>query len=378
MIAFAHYLSRRYVLVLLAGALHPSPLRRQLDVPVLELPLARDRTMLDAWLETIAKTAAPIARLVIVVSSQKDAQSMRELVESRQALAKAAWEASGSKRQSPTPAPPCEISVMIDPEQWRGPAGLLRDIATASELSDESRIRTEASDTSTTDGTLFVCAEAAVLPPRNLDPLLVRRADPTIAGAIGAAHGRTGTRGWKDVTTELRPAGVYAFTERAICLIPPIGFLDIKEQLLPSLYRAGLRVPVVPLCPEAVRVRDLDSYLLSARHSLGHANAISRSKDAAISESAILSGSCIVQDDVEIEDGCVIHESIIMRGTKIGGGSIVARSIIGPDSRIEARSVIRSAVVAPAQRPFPRWIRRRRLGNRLFPLRSIVADESRS
>lgn len=324
MIAFAHYLSRPYLLVLLAGALRPSPLRKQIGVPILSLPITAKRSLLDAWLSAIEATAARNLGVRIVVSSPEDEQVMRRMLRER----------VQTRQRTPS-----ETDVIVDPSEWRGPAGLLHDIARQSKIEND---------------TIVVAAEAAVYPPSTLDPLLLRRANPSLAGAIGADDRN-------------RPAGVYAFSAETIGRIPAIGFHDIKEQLLPSLYQSGERIPCVRIVPEVLRLRDRDTYLKAVRESLAsHSALIDQSPDAHVSASATLSGACIIGSGVRIEDGALIHDSVLMPGSRIGGGAVVARGIVGPDAHLHARSVVRSAVVVRTARPIPRLqLNRRALGRTL-------------
>ena len=39
-----------------------------------------------------------------------------------------------------------------------------------------------------------------------------------------------------------------------------------------------------------------------------------------------------------IEDGAVVHESVIMHGATIGGGAVVSGSVVGPLARVDARA----------------------------------------
>lgn len=59
----------------------------------------------------------------------------------------------------------------------------------------------------------------------------------------------------------LSPAGIYLCEPTVLDCIGPNGYRDIKEELIPALQRAGLRVGAVPLSKPSREVVDWPSYL---------------------------------------------------------------------------------------------------------------------
>ena len=174
--------------VLLAGGMRHSPLRQQLGVPSLCLPLSHDRTLLDHWLST-AEVLPQCRSVVIAVSGAEDAETIRKAVAARNRS--------------------IDVQVVIEPATWRGPAGLLYDLVQGGRCGEPGEA-----------GRVVVAGEASCLPPDDLEALIecLNRTSPGVS-----VTSRSG-----------QPAGLYALSDQALQMIPSIGFYDIKEQLLPA------------------------------------------------------------------------------------------------------------------------------------------------
>ncbi len=291
-------MSRRSTVVMLAGALHPSPLQQQLNLPPLCLPVGWHGTLLDAWLRTIRRSAG-CEQVCVVVNTEDDARLVRQRAD--------AGHGSGQN---------ClQVRVMAEPASWRGPGGLVRDLSR--DLPQQG---------------IVVAIEAHCLPPPSLEPLLQALDDQT-DGAVGAG-------------ANAEPAGMYAFDRSVITKIPPLGYFDLKEQLLPALSRDGGRVRLVQITERVIRVRDRSGYLQAVRMSLGAGDRIRRSENATVSTSARIVGSCIIEPGAVIEDGVVIHDSVVLAGAVVQRRAVMSRSITAPFAKVPAASrVIESIVV---------------------------------
>ena len=122
----------------------------------------------------------------------------------------------------------------------RGPAGCLRDAGVP------------------TDADTFVVAEGATIPAANLERVLCEHWRARAALTV-VAHIETVTDAASK--THLSPAGVYVCDRRVLDFIAEAGFQDIKEHLIPQLYRAGERVDVHVCEPASQRVLDASSYV---------------------------------------------------------------------------------------------------------------------
>ena len=296
---------RHFQCVLLAGALTPSPLRQSLDIPVLCLPLSRQIRLLDLWLRVIDSQAG-CSGVKIVVSSDMDAQRVQQVIDQRD--------------ESGLLQPTLAIEVLVDPHEYRGPAGRLRDIADTVELAEDAAL---------------IVGEASSHPPLSLHGVLAGLTEDVV-GIVGTSAAR-------------EPAGLYAFTEPAIEVIPRIGFFDLKEQWLPALYERGLKVGMHVTVEQLLRIRDRSSYLAAVRRHIGAADDRSHTPSETRSASAHVCPRSLIGDGVVIEDGAIIKDSVVMGGATIGSGAVVHRSIVGPSGVVPPRARACSTVVADAR-----------------------------
>jgi len=296
-------MTRPITAILLAGRIRPSPLREALDIPVLCLPMGRRGSLLDAWLRVLA-TVPNLTEVQVVVNTPADAEAVRTAAASTSALIAAG----------------VALRVIAEPAAWRGAGGLVRDVSFSVDPKS----------------VVLVC-EAKRLPPSTLTPMIEAfQCTPDIAGVVGVC-GRD------------EPAGIYAFAQESLQLVPRIGYYDLKEQFLPAMAKAHHRVITAKLADAVHRIRDLDSYLLAVRQSMTIAGTdracIRIAPRASVSGSAVLDGTCVVEHGAVVEDGAVVHDSVILWGATVGGGSVVSGSVIGPLAGVEPRSrVIRSII----------------------------------
>jgi len=211
----------------------------------------------------------------------------------------------------------------------------------------------------------FVVADAAAIPNVDLVALL-------------SAHHAVGAAATVVVHPEARlianapvqaPCGLYVFSRRALDLVAPRGFCDIKEHLIPQLYRSGERVIAFAAPGALPRVFDASSYLAVTGWMVEHLIAADgqpqgfiRSANSLIHEDAqiaadsvcvgpvwigagarIMSGAVIVGPasigrDVVIEPGVLVSRSAVWRRSFIGARAIVDRCIITDGSVIRAAS----------------------------------------
>lgn len=271
--------------VLLAGAIQPSPLRRNLGVPLLSLPLGHGRVLLDAWFDVLIASDV-ISRVLVLVNSSQDADELRRIAPTANGLT---------------------VEIVPESAHWRGSAGLLRDAV--------ERLGADA----------VVGIEAHRLPPRSLHPLTRRAIDEHLDAVVGVTE-----------DTE-EPAGVYYFSAEALGHAPPVGYLDLKEQFLPALQKAGVAVWPAVMQRGQYRIRDLAGYLSAVRAMLRDDRRDSApwiAPTAEVSAGARIEGPCIVEPGARIERGAVVHQSVVMRNAVIRSGAIVSRAVIGRRAQV--------------------------------------------
>jgi mannose-1-phosphate guanylyltransferase len=126
-------------------------------------------------------------------------------------------------------------------EDWtpRGAAGCVRDAASRS------------------DADTLVIADGTAIPAVNIGLLLDDHRSAGAAVTIVVHHDRQARVGERP----LNPGGIYVFDRRVLDYIAETGFQDIKETLIPKLYKAGERIVAhagLGICP---RVLNAETYL---------------------------------------------------------------------------------------------------------------------
>ena len=301
-------MSDRVVVVLLAGALRPSPLRAALDMPVIGLPMGPHGTLLDTWLDT-ARSASRIDEMRIVVNDMEQVQALQS-----------AQQTDPPNGASAERAKRATVRMIAEPASWRGPAGILRDV-TEDLVNDE----------------VVIAAESQRLPPASFQPLLdaIDDADECV-GVVGTVVGD-------------EPAGVFAFRREALGYAPTIGYCDVKEQLLPRLHDGGRRVIVCPIAERTYPLRDRREYFEALQRSLrgvsAHSEMTRIAASAVVDSSTTFEGACVVEHGAMIGEDVILQDTVVMRGAAIGVGAVVSQSIIGPGIAIEPRKRVARQIV---------------------------------
>jgi len=223
-------------------------------------------------------------------------------------------------------------------EMPRGAAGAVRDAVSSS------------------DADIFVVAEGTAIPNLNLRDLLdAHRASGAVATVVGyPASGRDGKAGAQV------PSGIYVFNREALDAIPLHGFHDIKENLIPQLYRSNQRVIAYTANGSNPRVLGASSYLAANEWmveqlvSSGEAlDGYVRSGeslihgDAVIAESAVFVGPVLVAPGARVlSNAVVVGPTSIGREATIGRGALVSRSAIWRRSLVGEHSVADRCILA--------------------------------
>lgn len=239
-----------------------------------------------------------------------------------------------AKSLSPFPIPDMRVVLHEDPIP-RGPAGCVRDAAEVS------------------DAEAFVVVEGTVVPRLDLEALLRTHLDSEAALTV-AVNASTPTRRSAD------PAGIYVFSRSALGLIPDHGYQDIKEALIPMLYRRGRQV-VTHACRGLAswRVSDATSYLSVnmrvveefARATTPPAGFV-RHGDALCHESATVDptatfvGPSLVGARSRIEAGAVIvGPTSFGAACRVGRDAVVTRSAIWDGAVVQSRAYLDGCVL---------------------------------
>jgi mannose-1-phosphate guanylyltransferase len=227
-------------------------------------------------------------------------------------------------------------------EDWtpRGPAGCVRDAG----------VRTDA-DT-------FVVADGTTVPVADLGALL--EAHRTSGAAITVVVHGTAAAGNGRPSRALRPNGLYVFARRVLEHLPEGGFQDIKETLIPRLYRHGEHVrtyQVSEMCPRVVNNETyltLNQWVLERIARLGslppgfHASGDVVTHDSAsVAPSARLIGPVVLGRNSSVHArATVVGPAIIGAGSIVGEDAVVSRSVLWSGCVVQGGALLDRCVVA--------------------------------
>ena len=204
----------------------------------------------------------------------------------------------------------------------RGPAGSLRDA-----IADVN------SDT-------FVVVEGTLIPQLDLDALLEAHTRTHAAMTVVTAG----------PIERPAPAGVYVIERSALSQVPPAGFQDLKETLLPRLHREGARVLPFPLAHDLPRVANLDAYLAcnawAVERLAGDASAHKFVSGAKPSSEALIVGPVLLGIGARIEPGAtIVGPTVIGHESVVASGALVSRSVVGDGCAIARGAFVHNSIV---------------------------------
>lgn len=285
--------------VLLAGGLTPSPLASAARMPALRLAPDGSRTVLRNWLDRLDSLArdegADRLHLRIVFDTHRDAD------------------------HAPIAHGRVAAEFQCESGKYRGPAGVARDMALGLPGAGDVLI-----------------AEANRWP---LEDLVSFVADHRDAGAeITVARQRDGS-----------PAGLYLTTRAALELVPPRGFMDLKEQWLARAIDAGMLVRVFTFAgagAPALRTRE-DVLDLTRRFSAPATDAWASAPESLVLEGAASSADAawrVISPTAAVDATAVVIESVVMPGARVEAGALLARSVATPGSVVRAGARLVDAV----------------------------------
>jgi len=228
----------------------------------------------------------------------------------------------------------------------------------------------------------FVVTDATAMPNVDLADVLSRH---YLSGAAMTMVVYPEPRGAGESALHV-PAGLYVLTRRVVDAVAPLGFVDIKEHLIPKLVRAGERIATYAAAGAVPRVLNARTYLAAsdvatqlmvARRALPpdyelrgtalvHRDArvdgdatlagpVIVAAGASIAGNAVVIGPASIGCDAVIEAGAVVSRSTIWRRSRIAGMTVVDRSIVGDDAIIGQQRQVNRSIVLGHARPTQLW-----------------------
>ncbi len=276
-----------------------------------------------------------------------------------------------------------DVSLKYYEDQMpRGPAGCARDAAILG------------------GGRIFVVVEGTIVPRIELRDLLDAHVESKAALTVAVAGSENASAG---VNSPLEPVGIYVFSRELLPHIPPTGYQDIKETLIPCLHAKGLRVvPHVVRGDLAPRVSGAESYLAvnhwavrTMPEDAARQDGYVRVGEAWVHESARVDPTARLVGPVLIGPDCVVGPGAMMvgpttigRGGLIGNQVVISRSALWDGCTVESgavldqcividRTTVESEVVARSTVFVPRRRWSRGFLNRLAVLCGIVRERAR-
>ncbi|MEP6915250.1 MAG: NDP-sugar synthase [Acidobacteriota bacterium] len=227
--------------------------------------------------------------------------------------------------------------------------------------------------TAASDSDTFVVAEGTAIPNLSLAELLsAHQASGALVTVV--VHDDRRPNGPAGLQV---PTGIYVISRRALEQVPSSGFYDLKETLIPQLYRAGQHVGAYGVAEASIRVQDWDTYLavnawmverLAAgavppvEYHRSGASLIHRTASVAadaillgpvmvapgarIGSRAIVVGPCSIGADARLEDGVMVSRSAIWRRAVVRQGARTDRTIVCDGVVVDADSRNDRAVLA--------------------------------
>jgi len=278
-----HRLSNLRAVVLLAGSVRANLLRKATGRSALEMPVSNGRSVLDCWREQLVTMAEQLGIENLPVRVMVD---------------QASGMTPGVQQHGPV-----QLTIEIDPSEFRGTGGLLSDLA------GEYR-----------DDDLILVAHASQLLFEPLAELSGAMAD--IQADVSMVCSADGT-----------PSGLTLI--RCACLrgISPVGFVDLNEQALPAIaQKHDVRVVRYDQ-PTARSLRTLSSYLETLReYHRRHADGALRNTNHIHEEWEKTFG--IVESGATVHETAVIHDSVVLAGARVEAHAVLVRSIACPGTVI--------------------------------------------
>jgi NDP-sugar pyrophosphorylase family protein len=223
----------------------------------------------------------------------------------------------------------------------RGAAGAVRDAAFASHAHT------------------FVVVDGTAIPNVDIaDVLTAHHASGAVATVV--LHVEQGRFGKPALQV---PSGIYVFNREALEPVPPRGFYDIKEKLIPELHRINARVAVYKVEQPSPRVLDAPSYRAVNEWMVEHLLATHT-----VPEGYVPTGTALVHRDATVAaDAIFVGPVLVGPGARIGSGSV----IVGPTS-VGRDAVIGDDVLVSRSAIWRRCV----LHDRAVADRCILADDS--
>jgi hypothetical protein len=288
-------LSELRAIVLLSGTVGNGGIAGVSKRPALTLPVDATRRLLDCWLSEIQQLVDEndVHGLPVRVLTNLHAQAM-----------------------GPLPADNgVQVRVETDPAELRGTAGLLRDASV--EYADEAYV---------------LMANAAQLMAQ---PLSRAVGELTETGADVAFFADDAGH----------PGALMLIRCGCLRAIPMLGFVDLKEQALPTIAQRHQVSVVRSAHAKSLPIRTPADYINALRWH-HRRRAPDRRDDAFAEDWAPLFS--IQENGAVVHPSARIHDSVVLSGARVHRGAVLVRSVVAAGGIVPARTTIVDRIVTAA------------------------------
>lgn len=286
-------LRRLKSVILLGGKVRQTSLGAALDRSVLDLPLDGEGTILNHWV------------------SQCDALARRVGLDNLAVRVMVDQKAYEPKRVKPEFA--SMLRVERDRSSFRGTGGLLADIAADYE----------------DDDLILVANASQVL----LDPL------SAIAQALDHKTGDLTLISHKDGTA----SGIMLLACKAVRSINTVGFIDLKEQALPSIAKSHDVRVVNCRQPTGLPLFSLNDYI-NALQQFHRRRSSRRARTNPLGEDFSRHFG-IAEAGAEVAEDAYLHDAVVLDGAIVEPGAAVIRSLVLPGAVVRAGAEVSDQLV---------------------------------
>lgn len=269
--------------VLLAGSVRATSLRKATDRFVMDLPVTAQKTILDCWHEQLDDLAFELGL---------DRLPARVMID----------RSSNTHTDRPNQA---RVQIEQDPDEFRGTGGLVSDVAR--EYGDDEYL------------ILANAAQLLLTPlPRLVEAMAEKQADVTLL-----------------CDKDYRPSGMTLIRCGALREVPEVGFVDLNEQALPAIAE---RHCVKACCyehPASMAIRTRTNYLDAIRAYHKRTNKECQLSGPPNDEDWSPTFS-IIEPGAKVDPTAVIHDSVVLAGGQVQANAVLVRSVVGPQGRVSA------------------------------------------
>lgn len=292
-------MSRMRAVVVLAGSMRPTRLRRAAGRFVMDLPVDGERTVLDCWHDQVTALAEyfDLERLPVRVMIDHATPAART--------------------SSPERTGPVELRIERDPLEFRGTGGLLRDLT--SDYGDEELVLVAGS------------------PQLLLQPL------SEVVETLASVEGDVRLLAEPDGT----PGGLMLIRCGVLRGLPAVGFIDLKEQALPMIAEAHRVMVARHEGPCGASVRTLATYLDALRqyHRRLQGLPVERGSLHEDWQPAFK----LIEPGARVDPSAVIHDSVVLSGALVESSAVLVRSVVAPGGYVPAGESVVDRLVTPPE-----------------------------